>query len=348
MCPFIQRVLAATVFAMLILHSADSVADDSPEAAHPSDEVSAAVQKSLKYLDERGQWWLDKKKCVSCHRTAFVSWTMRQATDRGLSVSGSDLARWQSANLEKPGGKGNLEGISQLILGRVPDPIDGLNESPDASAVYDEFAQLLIDNQQPDGSWKAGGQLPRQKRPEAETQQVSVMWNVLALESLDQTDERRKAISQARSFLQSKIDDPEFAAPKSIEWYALQVALVSSSDDSAKLSAAIEKLLDLQNSDGGWGWMSGEKSHAMSTGLAVYFLHRSSSDGQSRVTAATRKATGWLLDNQEDNGAWPSTGTKANAKGKVVETSTYWSSAWAVLGLIESLPSERSVSATAQ
>ena len=267
-------------------------------------------------------------------------------------MSNDDLTRWQAANLTDPGGKANLEGLSQLILGRVPSPIGTEapvdTESSVEPAAYAEFARLLIENQQADGPWKAGGQLPRQKRPATETRQVSTIWNLLALESLRPSADRRLAAEKARAFLQKTTDQTDAAPPKSIEWYALKVALHSSLDRSEELGKAVNGLLALQNDDGGWGWLTGEASHAMSTGLALYFLSQSPASVESEVAAATQKGVTWLLNAQMDDGTWPSTGTKANAKGKVVETATYWSSAWAILGLLETLPRQSAVAAVSE
>lgn len=344
----IRTVLLATPFLMPTIQPPCSAAAENAAAPSQSDRITAAVQTSLKYLDERGQWWLDTKKCVSCHRTAFVPWVLKSASDRGLDVSIADLTRWQTANLKDPGGKGNLEGLSQLILGLVPEAIAGDDESAEEASEYGEFAQLLIDNQQPDGSWKAGGQLPRQKRPEAETLLVSTAWNLLALESLKPAKDRQQAVAGARDFLLKAVAADPAKSPKSIEWYALQVALHSSSEDAAQRADAVRQLLDLQNDDGGWGWMMGEASHAMTTGLAIYFLQRSSSAAEPQIVGATQKATDWILATQQADGSWPSTGTKANAKDKVTETATYWSSAWAVLGVLETLPPKSEVAAASR
>lgn len=348
----VQLLLAVACCAGLNLDVSRCSAEKPNSRAAASKDIQTAVEAGLKYLDEQGQWWLDTKKCVSCHRTAFVSWALWSADRRGLKVSADDLTRWQTANLKDPGGKGNLEGLSQLILGRVPDPIPtdsvaaensvDLKEGP---AAYNDFAQLLVENQQADGSWKAGGQLPRQYRPVEETNEVSTMWNLLALESLQPTDARKQAIQKAREFLKTAIDASDATPRKSSEWYALTVTLHSSSDRPEGLQKAVDRLLALQNDDGGWGWLAGETSHAMSTGLALYFLSQSPASAEPKVAAATQKAAAWLLSTQTDDGTWPSTGTKSNAKGKVVETATYWSSAWAVLGLLETLPPQSSVAA---
>ena len=349
---FHRLLLVTACSATLSLKTTISVADDAAPQAARSTSISTAVEAGLKYLDERGQWWLDKKKCVSCHRTAFVPWALQSARERGLNVSNEDLARWQAANLKDPGGKGNLEGLSQLILGRVPSPVAtkvAVNaESPEEPTAYAEFARLLIENQQPDGAWKAGGQLPRQKRPAEETRQVSTMWNLLALESLRPADDRRQAAEKARGFIQKTTYQTDAAPPKSVEWYTLKVALHSPSDRSEELGEAVNKLLALQNDNGGWGWLTGEASHAMSTGLAIYFLSQSPASVEPEVAAATQKGVAWLLSTQKDDGTWASTGTKANAKGKVVETATYWSSAWAVLGLLETLPPQPAVAAASE
>jgi hypothetical protein len=39
---------------------------------HAVEEVRAAIQRSIPYIEEKGVWWIETKKCVSCHRVGTM------------------------------------------------------------------------------------------------------------------------------------------------------------------------------------------------------------------------------------------------------------------------------------
>jgi squalene-hopene/tetraprenyl-beta-curcumene cyclase len=114
---------------------------------------------------------------------------------------------------------------------------------------------------------------------------------------------------------------------KSTEWHAVKL-LLQPGNKSLR-----GELLKLQQPDGGWGWRTGEPSDAFGTGLALYALARSglpASDGD------VRRAITFLQTTQRPDGAWPVPSTRARDKNKVNATASYWGTAWAVIGLLES------------
>jgi len=90
------------------------------------------------------------------------------------------------------------------------------------------------------------------------------------------------------------------------------------------LDEAIKVLRRSQNSDGGWGPISGKQSNTESTALVLMAL-RSLYDSAQK--AATEKAELWLRDSQNSDGSWPyGAGAKAAS----------WSTALAVIALHDS------------
>src|SRR5262249_45998241 len=145
----------------------------------------------------------------------------------------------------KINGAGNVEGLAQLLL--ADDLFPGAAERAESSR---QFIKLIIEGQQPDGSWKAGGQLPSQKRPAAETAEVSTMWAGLALvPQTEQQAELDKAIKRLDAS----------PAGKSTEWYAARLLLATRLGNKPQATALIEKLHEQQQADGGWGWVVGEE-----------------------------------------------------------------------------------------
>lgn len=288
-------------------------------------DIRAVIERSLPYLAKEGQWWIDDKKCASCHHTTFLIWSHNLAAERGFDVDLDRLEGWRIWTREhlvsnrpdgKPGlvGETNVEGLSEMILGGDP-------------GSFVEFVPTMISTQQKDGSWKPGGQLPTQRRPAAETVQASTMWNAIALDLLGAGAEQRE---QALKLLR---DSPIEA--KSTEWFALRVMLETRFGDPLKVEAATRQLLARQNDDGGWSWVDGDPSDAMATGQALFGL---SEAGVSPSDESVQRAWAFLASSQREDGGWTVNSTKARNRGKSDRISDFFGSAWATIGLLRGLP----------
>jgi hypothetical protein len=205
--------------------------------------------------------------------------------------------------------------MAQLLLARRPYR-EGVPVEPSAR----EFADLILGMQKPEGSWDPGGQLPSQRRPRAETDEATTRWVVLSLQSLGPEDEaRRAAREKAIAWLAEK------KPGKSIEPLAL--ALVMSQSESL-----LKELLSRQNSDGGWGWLSGEASDALATGQVLYALSLAGAKSDETI----RRAWNFLVTTQGADGSWQVPSTKP--KSKDLSMAAYWGTAWAAIGLLRTLP----------
>ena len=302
-----------------------------PADGPTNDQVQAAVQRSIPYIQEQGSWWIEEKKCVSCHRVGTMIWSLSAARQQGFEVS-DKLDDWQSWATEvslstndkgKVVGLGNKEGVAQILL--------SLHGDADQSDARKKLTALLLDGQQADGSWKPGGQLPSQKRPKPETTSVSTMWLALALISEASDEQVAPAVEQAMTFI------TESPPGKSTEWYAVQLLLAAWRNDLPSRDQFAEELRTRQQADGGWGWIVGEESDALGTGMAVYALMRA---GVDRDDPSILRARQFLVSTQHDDGSWAVRGTKANRKDDVQETAVYWGTTWAALGLIATLHNE--------
>ena len=110
-----------------------------------------------------------------------------------------------------------------------------------------------------------------------------------------------------------------------------------SDEEVAKLR---QQLLDAQNGDGAWGWEKGVPSDALTTGLAIYVLAKVRAGDDSSVFRDARK---WLLASQQSDGSWltPSKNFTRPTDPKQMkvrdEIYHYWGTAWATIGLLETL-----------
>jgi squalene-hopene/tetraprenyl-beta-curcumene cyclase len=218
--------------------------------------------------------------------------------------------------------------VAQLLLGRSAKEREG------SAAWARLFAERLAAGQQEDGSWKAGGQLPGQKRPERETHEVTTMWSLAALRSYGTLDESlRVRFAKAESWLGSSQTKAQ-----STEWWAVRLLMERGNGNAAEAGRCREVLLSQQHDNGGWGWLTADESDAFGTGVALYALAR---DGLSSYHPAIGRAQQFLVEAQQESGSWPVKGTK-KAKAKQIEpTATYWGTCWAVIGLAETLPNSK-------
>ena len=304
-------------------------------ADEPADEVRAAITRSLPFVEAGGVAWINEKKCVSCHRVGMMTWAFNEAAGRGFAVDRDKLSEWVDWSLtkslsqnEKTGqlaGATNLDGVAQLLLGRPSG-----TTTDERSKSYASLAALLAGGQSKGGSWAPAGQLPSQKRPLAETTEVSTMWNALALaDGHDSSPDIQAVIQQATDRVSQSTEGT------STEWRAAQLLFAATLGNADQVATWSKRLCSVQNADGGWGWIAGESSDALATGISLYALCRTGADNDDPAVQAAKR---FLVATQQVDGSWDVLGTKEKKKDHVEETSTYWGTAWATIGLLQTLP----------
>lgn len=297
--------------------------------------VREIVERSLPYIQSGGMSWRNDKKCVSCHTTTFTTWALNRAAENGFVVDEDAVTDWNDwsrdwinhvAVKRRDEAKcdetllAENDSVGQLLLGRP--------RSVEASSEWvAEYQTFLAKAQNQDGSWKAGGQLPLQKRPKRETQEVSTMWALVALQDSEATDEViQSALKSATKWLDTK------TLGKSIEWWSTRLLVQQAFGKSDEADGSRQAIFKHQNEDGGWGWLVEEKSDALGTGIALYALAR---DGAVAADAEVSRAISFLERTQEEDGSWPVHGTKKSGADDVTDTATYWGVCWAVIALSE-------------
>ena len=60
--------------------------DPQAKPAATSDDVRAAVQRSLPFIEKIGVEWMHTRKCNSCHTVTFLVWSHNAAAAHGLDV----------------------------------------------------------------------------------------------------------------------------------------------------------------------------------------------------------------------------------------------------------------------
>lgn len=303
-----------------------------------SQETARSIQRGLQYVQQAGERWIEKRGCVSCHQIPTLIWSHETARRTELIAVSDQLDEWERwstdvLNFVKPEQKAdldhsatmaaNIDTMTQLLLAI---PRTNASSAPGGTDWRSRFAEKLLEEQSADGSWRACGQLPAQRRPTKETTATTTAWTALAL--------MREPVefdpSTAIQFVDS-IDQPEsteFLAARLLLAHEMDRRLSEQSLPHASTQQWRSALLDHQNEDGGWGWKLADGSDALGTGYALHALAAIGTD-----SSVLNLAMKYLVATQEPNGRWKVPGTKASAKGRATPTANDWGSAWAVIAL---------------
>lgn len=128
---------------------------------------------------------------------------------------------------------------------------------------------------------------------------------------------------------------------ETLQAIALRLLLdVRSGKPPEQLQPGIDRLLGMQNTDGGWRQLPEMPSDAYATGQTLWVL---SFAGVQPDRPEIVRAISFLVANQRDDGSWPMPfrshpGLEEPARVRKPIPITYFGSAWATLGLVRMVP----------
>lgn len=324
--PFARHVL------LLLLGTLAFAAAGAEEVAGPDGtRIRAALTKSLDFLGKEGDRWVNEKTCNACHHMPLLLWSHREAKRRGFAIDDkvfNEFVDWASERSKYTGAGADV--LAYLKLAMPDNP-------------YPELTKIITGLQQADGSWKPGGQfMTMQRRDAKEATGNSARIFLLGLGAHPADKEANEAAAaKAKAFLEKS----ELA--KSVETLAFSTLYAKRYGTPEEVVALRAEIAKLQHADGGWGWMiADERSDALGTGEALYALQLAS---EPSMSDAIGRAQRWLLDHQREDGGWAmditcvskvdrSAPDKAKSLKAATEIYTFWGSAWATIGLLESVP----------
>ncbi|MCX7422549.1 MAG: terpene cyclase/mutase family protein [Planctomycetia bacterium] len=234
---------------------------------------------------------------------------------------------------------GGLDVLGQLLLGGHAAADDSTNVGFRGGVV-----DLMKQRQLADGSWLPGNQFATMRQWSLPTaNQATTMWAAIALAKYDARDQQPQKRSEQieRAIAYQRQQPPQ---NENREWLATRLLFEHQFGTSDEVSKQRQLLLDARNTDGGWGWQNEVLSDPYSTGIAIYVLAKVGGDH----SAVFRDARKFLLMSQQADGSWL-TPSKNISKTTVPERLKvrdeiyhYWGTAWAALGLLETLPASGS------
>jgi hypothetical protein len=274
----------------------------------------------------------------------MTTWALSEAKSQGYPVAVetlSDMTEWTKerlASIDKPRDPRpgwNMVNTPALYLALMAQAVPAQKAvSPDE---LERIAGHLLRHQEEDGSW-AWSLAPAQNRPPPffESDEVVTLMAYIALGPHCPADPGEKC--PAREGQEKALAWLEQTRPaESTQATALRLFRdVRAGKPPKELESGIERLLGLQNDDGGWGQEADLPSDAYATGQALYFL---SLAGVARDRDEVQRGVAFLVTRQKEDGSWPMT-SRAHPGAKPMTNAvpiTHFGSAWAVLGLVRSV-----------
>ena len=198
------------------------------------------------------------------------------------------------------------------------------------------MAAYLVQAQKDDGHWQAMNNGEANGPPLVDRPDSTTMWALLALTSREHSgalkDDVAKSVAKAQKWLKDAPSSDTLVSSM------LRVLLVKRLGTAEEQQVAVKELLDRQNADGGWSQVKDRTSDALGTGQALLALTTAGLTGRD---PALTKAWTFLLNSQKPDGSWYVLTRQVNkdqTPRKNFRAASYMGTAWAVLGMVRSLP----------
>jgi hypothetical protein len=304
--------------------------------ALPVPSAAEAVPRGLQYLTEKGNDWMEDRKCASCHHLPMMIWSLREAGATGFAIDEKAFAKalaWAFdpkrdgdtfSTSKEAGGDYVREAAALLALSAA-----GTGQAPPAWSA--KMIANAISSQDATGSWT---QFPRNTRPPispgAGTDLTLFVATALAVQPSLKTDPTAgTALEKALQWVASQPPNDE------TQPHALRL-LLDFTLSRPPNQPSIAWLRDRQQADGGWSQFPDTPSDAYATGQAVCALRAAD---VPPTDPAIQRALVFLLGTQVADGSWrmtsrPTTSSKTGASN--LEPITYAATAWAVMALARS------------
>jgi hypothetical protein len=345
--------MSAAVLLGLYLSPVALAGEPAPIPASAPGRVQRTVEHAIGYLQTESTAWLSQRRCAACHHVPMPLWALGEADRQGYPTNKKFVADTIESLL---GSRDKLR--ASRIFPNPADPPDprpqggGLNMGLPFLAVAAQsfpsltpgqkqslrlIAEEIVRKQQPDGSWEFFAALRRP--PINESQTTDAAWIIMALEGqsgLDVPESQRAALLKAIAWLDAKPSDLN-------QDKAMKLLLeVRFAKPRKAMRPAIDELLALQRTDGGWSQTAERSSDAFATGQALYVL---SLAGETAERPRIKRGIDFLVATQSPDGSWPMT-SRATPDGrpgsaKLLTPITCAASSWATLGLARLAPERR-------
>lgn len=300
-----------------------------------------SIDRGLDFLVKDAKKWREEKTCSTCHHGTMTVWALSEAKAQGYAVNDetyTDIVKWTKERLKdidkprdtRPGW--SMVNSPALYLSVMAQAIS----KQDALSV-DELKRIaghLVRHQETNGAW-AWSSAPPVNRPPPffESDELATLLAEMALSPHVPVDAKEKSEfrdSRDKGFAWLTKEKPT----ETTQSLAIRLFTdVRGGKSSKELQPAIDRLLALQNKDGGWGQVKERDSDAFATGQVLYFL---SIAGVKSDRAEMKRGVDFLISTQTEDGSWPMKrrGHPGVTPSANIWPITYFGSAWGTMGLM--------------
>jgi hypothetical protein len=345
------RVLPALAVLPILAAGAGSAHADDPgktvaaAAFVPPEEARKAIDRGLAFLITDAEKWRTEQRCATCHHGTMTVWALSEAKSQGHASAARTLdavtawTRERLANIDKPRDPRpgwNMVSTPAVYLAVMAQAVPA--QQAVSPGDLQRIAGHLLRHQEADGSWAWSLAPPGNRPPPVfESDEVVTLMADVGLGPHVPSDPAtaspaRDGRQKAFTWLE-KVGDG-----RSTQVTALRLFRdVRAGKPSRELEPGIDRLLRLQNDDGGWGQVADLPGDAYATGQALYFL---SLAGVAGDREEIRRGVAFLVARQKPDGSWPMTSRAQPGATPMTNPVpiTYFGSAWATLGLLRSVP----------
>lgn len=307
----------------------------------PARDVPSVIANGISYLDEYGANWMESRKCASCHHLSWTVWVLSEAKSAGYKIDEKFLTE-VSGFMTAPDNRAKLFAApddkrpeAQQLSGGAVHSLFALSAldklTKDAEALKAKAVKHILERQDKDGGWATGRSQPIIDDKPSASALIALALASTKLEGDSAAAAKTAWTKSLKMLTEQKVDAAE------LQYHVLKLWLQVKGGDAA-IKASVDRILAMQNKDGGWSQVKDAPSDAWATGQTLYVL---SLAGQKPDDTAIQKARDFLVKSQLADGSWL---MKSRPKGpemksaKNLEPITYASTSWALLGLIRSSP----------
>ncbi len=310
-------------------------------ADEPEQKTAQAIDHGLTFLVKDAKKWRDEHKCATCHHGTMTAWALCEAKSQGYPIkdeSLADVVKWTKERLkdiDKPRDKRpgwsmiNSPALYLSVMAQAIPKQEALTADD-----LKRIAGHLLRHQESSGAW-AWSSAPPVNRPPPffESDELATLLALIDLSPYVPADGRVKS-----DFRDSRDKGAAWLAKEKPTETTQSLAIrlfrnVHAGLGAKELQPAIDRLLALQNKDGGWGQVKERDSDAFATGQVLYFLTIA---GVKPDRKELKRGVGFLVTTQKEDGSWPMKrrGHPGVTPGNYLVPITYLGSAWGTIGLL--------------
>ncbi|MEP6725602.1 MAG: prenyltransferase/squalene oxidase repeat-containing protein [Bacteroidota bacterium] len=306
--------------------------------------IQVSITKAFSLLQTSGAVMIGKSRCASCHHSTMTAMVAAALTKKGIEFLDT------TAQMREMAMVGTLDFVcnpnlnNQFVSAKFLSPyvLLGLHaQNHPADFSTDIAVDYLISQALPDGSFKA-------EFARVPLESGDIHLTALSIRAIDlyasaaKKTKVQQLLRQSRQWLENQ--HPSMQQELAFQLMGMEWC----GSNTASKEAVGQKLVAMQNKDGGWSQLPTMNSDAYATGQALYALAES---GTTTIAGEVyQKGVDYLVRTQDKSGAWLLV-TRSNPIQPFVNTefppyddNQFISAAgtnWAVLALAAALPDKK-------